>query len=324
MPLDFDGYLMISGWDLSFVNAVQIKNGKPFRRIKLVSRDRLPQTRTETCPGAMYVPENVWVCVFVPSGDEISDQENCQENGHWYDEGGTYEFPECYDPGEGPDPLEDCMSTGSTEDCYCALWGIGCGSSGGGEITPPEILNHVTDPCLRNSVDNAISKDCRNKITGFVNTVFGSGNQFNLQFLNSYFPAGDLRDAETVVAYVSGSTISLSIITFNLNQLNNASVEYITATILHEVIHAWIDFQYPAGTALTQHEMMASQYRRGLIEAALQQMFTGMSPQEASDLSWGGLQNTTAYNSLPSSERQRIEQANVDFKNHVLGTPCSP
>lgn len=48
-------------------------------------------------------------------------------------------------------------------------------------------------------------------------------------------------------------------------------------------------------------------------------------PQDLIDLTWGGLYGTLSYQSLPSADRQRIEQTNLNYKKRLnnTGTPCN-
>lgn len=330
IPSDFEGYLMIAKWELKLVNLIEIKSGKPVRKIRLVSKyiPILTNKTTETCASAMYVPQWHWVCAYVPTGDAIADQEYCQEIGHWYDSGGTYEFPPCNDPGQNiPGPLEECMLTGNMDDCYCLLWGIGCGNDPNGNTEPlPLLQNNVVDPCLHAMVENAISLDCRNKIATFINNVYSNSQLNHLYFRDAILQAphnGD--DAYTITAPIVNMTELKTTITLNNSQLGSATREYIAATILHEVVHAWIDYKYPVPVEnAQQHELMASTARFNIMRNALMEMFPNMSSQDASDLTWGGLGSTILFNTLPPAEITRIQQVNIAYKNHTnnTGTPC--
>jgi len=109
--------------------------------------------------------------------------------------------------------------------------------------------------------------------------------------------------------------------------LNNASQEYITATILHEAVHAWIDYQYGHGSpeANIQHNLMAQNDRFNMMRDALMEMFPNLSLQAATDLTWGGLKNTNAFSQLSATEQQRILQINYNYRERInnTGTACS-
>ncbi|MNT99683.1 hypothetical protein D3C72_2425940 [compost metagenome] len=55
---------------------------------------------------------------------------------------------------------------------------------------------------------------------------------------------------------------------------------------------------------------------------ALKEMYPNLSSQSAIDLTWGGLQETQAYNALSQSDKNRIIQTNTDYKNGSNGATC--
>jgi len=272
-----------------------------------------------------------FVCVVVPTGDALADQAACEANGDWVDYGG-YEYPPCYDEEDpndpnGPGELNDCLNSGmSTEECFCILYNAGCEEGGSGNEPPPLIENNVINPCIYASTQNAIALDCRNKISSFINTIYGSSEVNHLDFRDGVLQgssSGD--DAYTVTGSILNGTETKTTITFNNSQLNNSTREYIAATILHEAVHAWIDYQYISPVeAAQQHNLMASTNRFNMMLAALLELFPTMSPQDASDLTWGGLYNTPLFENKPLLEKQRIVNKNLDYKNHTAntGTPC--
>jgi hypothetical protein len=206
-----------------------------------------------------------------------------------------------------------------TYDSCIVGWVPGPGS------TFPEIINNVDDPCLRNSVNEAINLDCRNKIATFVNTVFSTSEQFHLQFHDNVLTGANANlEALTATGPLnSDPTQSMTIITLNNAQLSDASKEYIAITILHEVVHAWINYKFPVPVQnAQQHYLMAESYRFNMLRNALLEMYPNLSLEDATDLTWGGLYDTIQFSNLPLSERQRIIQKNSAYKNGTLGTPC--
>ena len=339
LPTDFSGYLMVGSWDASEKNIIKMGGGKPARKVKL--RKTAPLTRNglnfstevEVC-GWEEVPHMVWVCVVVPTGDDLADEETCQENGEWVQQGTVTEWvcrEETNDP-ENPGDSEEvnlCMNTGMTEEeCICIFYANLCdpGDGGGGENPPPLLINDVNDPCIKNSVNNAISSDCRNEITAFINNAFGTNETYHLYFYDNTL-TGDLADADakTVTVPLTGLNETKTSITFNNAQLNGSSKEYIVATILHEAIHAWIDYKWPVQMDNAhQHNMMASTYRFNLMFEALKEMCPNLSDQDAIDLVWGGLGDTSLFEAKSSIEKERITERNKDFKQrrNNTGTPC--
>ena len=341
LPINFEGYFLITGWDLKIINLVKVSDGRMKKAIKIISGSEIEHfqnkqqfSNNQICPEPIWVPAVIWVCAYPNSGDDIADNEACQENGNWTESqtGGAYEVPECYDEETEQDEIQvlnDCLENNSNEDCYCYIFGIGCPiDPEDGNETLPIIVNSVDNPCLKSNVENAISLDCRNKISNFINTVFLDNENLILYFSDNEFNAGPHVgwDSYSGTQPLSDSRIKTTIILNNL-LLNNASQEYITATILHEAVHAWIDYQYGHGSpeANIQHNLMAQNDRFNMMRDALMEMFPNLSLQAATDLTWGGLKNTNAFSQLSATEQQRILQINYNYRERInnTGTACS-
>ncbi|MEI9944738.1 MAG: SprT-like domain-containing protein [Chitinophagaceae bacterium] len=155
------------------------------------------------------------------------------------------------------------------------------------------------------------------------NKVFGNNEKLDLQF-NDNTLVGNLSNVDAYTETKStGYQKSLTNITFNNVQLDSSSKEYIAATILHEVVHAWINYKYTAVVSNQyQHSLMAGSYRFNLMRIALQEMYPNLSTEDAIDLTWGGLTDTVEFSGLPVNERQRIISKNIDFKKGLKGTHC--
>lgn len=340
LPSDFDGYLMIASWDESEKNTVKIVKGKPVRKIKLLTREQMVKmettfNKTESliCPDPVWVPRMRFACVVVPTGDAIADAETCEENGEWIDYGG-YEYPPCYDGDDPDDPngpggLDDCLNSGmNIEECFCALYQLACGDPGGGDSPLPETINNVENPCIRAMVFDAISRDCQNKITNFVNTAFSTNEHFHLVFYDK--PLGVIvgEDANTVCGPSGPVSNGDNKVTITLNNspgtLNGASTEYIAITIFHEILHAWIDMRSTGPISeQASHELMATETNLNLMANALLEMYPNISPQDAIDMAWGGLSTTDAWAALTENIKNRIKQTNLDYKSQLKGTACT-
>jgi hypothetical protein len=155
----------------------------------------------------------------------------------------------------------------------------------------------------------------QNKITSFINTVYGNSEVNHLYFRDTII-TGELSEADAyayaATVYIMNGTETKTTITFNNSQLgNNSTREYIAATILHEAVHAWINFKYPVPVeAAQQHNLMASTSRFNTMRDALLEIYPNLSPQDAIDLTWGGLYETILFNSLTPSEKHRIIERN--------------
>lgn len=120
----------------------------------------------------------------------------------------------------------------------------------------------------------------------------------------------------------------------NLAALGDASDEYVTATIYHEIIHNFLNMLYPDSTEAEQHEEMERDWRE-VMENQLKSDFPHLSNKDAYGLAWGGLGDTPAYQKLLADDKKNntgitgdIAASNKNFKNlnntntTTYGTPC--
>ena len=125
-------------------------------------------------------------------GDEPNG--NVPECEEWYYQTHQQVQWVCTEVGDPDNPWDwdDCFNQGgSPEDCFCALIG-NCGEEGNEPPPPlPEIINDVDDPCIRSSVNSAISLDCKNKISMFDNEVFGKSENFIKHIFDQVYTGND-------------------------------------------------------------------------------------------------------------------------------------
>ncbi|MFT6893971.1 MAG: hypothetical protein ACJAWX_001578, partial [Algoriphagus sp.] len=208
---------------------------------------------------------------------------------------------------------------------------------GGGCITceydPPKIpepnfkisnkISFREYPCLSSSVNKAIDKNFSNEIQDLILDVFGESEDFNIE-IEAFDFKDDTLDGTT---FLSGGNPSQGYATFTISIntfLNNTSREYITATVFHEFLHAYIDYlELPNIRPNDQadHEEMAMKYLEKLSSILIDQY--GMRKSHAEALSWGGLSKTKAFNDLYDSEKISIHQINKEYKYGNKGTKCN-
>ena len=307
---DFTGRVIVKNWKGDIINMAYYENGIAKMRGRKAGKSANLNPGTpidnENCHEAEFC---IWQqdCDLSIYGDGMVTYE-CT---NWYNTGECWMEYWC---DEGGDP--------------CEVAGIGChdeGRDSGDEPpSPPEIVNNVDDPCIRNSVISVVNGGCKNQITNFINTTFANSDQFHLQFNDAVLAGSSANvDAHTSCGPMADLTQMLTIITFNNSQLGNSSQEYLAATVLHEAVHAWIDHKFPDPIEnAAQHQLMASTSRFALMREALMEMFPNLPLQDASDLTWGGLFETVLFNSLSNAEKSRIIEKNHAFKNGNSGTPC--
>lgn len=188
-----------------------------------------------------------------------------------------------------------------------------------------DIYNEVKDPCIRNMVQEAINRDCKNQITTFINSTFDKNPTMDITFTDA--PLGNMLVGDGITnVHVGGTGTCYIAVTLNSSPgaLPDASKEYVAATIFHEAIHAWIDATNTTSSSSNSvsHETMTSATNIDMLSIALREMYPALSLQDAKDLAWGGLQKTTGWAALSQADKDRINQTNFDYKNGTKGVPC--
>lgn len=205
--------------------------------------------------------------------------------------------------------------------------------SGGGPCTPT-IKNLVNNPCLKKMVDASIAKNVNYSIKESMNSVFNQNTDFNITFIDA--PPQSFRaptvDGDTGIDNFSfkknpdgtpSHELDFMSVEIRLNtNLSNASKEYITATIMHEALHAYLWYSQ---TIVNQHLDMARNYITSM-SSQLQAMYPNMSASDAKALAWGGLiqEAGSLYSSLSQAEKNNIADTNNAYKNGTNGAPCNP
>ncbi|QMV67129.1 hypothetical protein HS960_05425 [Sphingobacterium paramultivorum] len=226
-------------------------------------------------------------------------------------------------PGDGPG--DDSGGSGGN--------GGGGGNSGGSSA----LDNQVEDPCVSGVVDEVLASNISFKANETLQSIFGWNGHFNIKYMEgSNMPNGVDGSAQaTRILYDNDGKITDMDITvlFNINNLSNASREYIALVVVHESIHAYLNYQGYAYST-NQHDVMLSQY---LDVMALHLIDNYNTPlQDAYSLAMAGLQeafknsiNNETWetleekykNKLPNlDERSRIE---ADYQYGYKGSKCN-
>lgn len=232
----------------------------------------------------------------------------------------AYEDPHCsdqYNPGSGPGYYTGPGNGGGGGS------GNGSGGNNGGNLPTlyPEdqIINNVLNPCIGDAVDNAIDAAFKDEITQLVLEVFGASEEFNIEIV-------DVSDIESSVdgrtyAMPQGNGLLFDI-ELNKNTLSSSSKEYITATVFHELLHAYLAYlNIDSFLNDSQHINMANVYIDRLSESLTERY--NISEQDAINLSWGGLGMTSAWSNLSSSKKAQINSTNQQYKTAQKGTSCN-
>lgn len=193
--------------------------------------------------------------------------------------------------------------------------GMEPGSGGGGGATTPEpprdIIDNLTDPCLKKALQKArnanftnIAQSIIKKLDGDkkVKVSFADQNQV----LNSNGQPVEGKTTGYNFNSVYGE-FSCSIL-LSIESSNNSTQEYTVGTIVHEIIHAYL--QYAAGSTLNHannHEEMAKNYVKP-IAGFLTSAFPSLNPKDATAIAWGGLQGTSLWKA--SYEKDSFDYGN--------------
>jgi len=111
--------------------------------------------------------------------------------------------------------------------------------------------------------------------------------------------------------------------------LQNASQQYIAAAIIHEVMHAYFRLENGAGAG--DHQAMATTYISQMSQA-LQDSF-GMTPEDATALAWGGLNENvqgvaitdawTQFKAAHPDQATNIQLINTQYQTGLKGLKCN-
>ncbi|MEC3878767.1 hypothetical protein [Parapedobacter sp. 10938] len=203
---------------------------------------------------------------------------------------------------------------------------IGNEDDGSGDMNyrTAEIHNDLTNPCLKDLLNEILDKQFINRI-GAILEEFDISEIVSLDFTDTNPLPSDRMGQYNDLASTDGRFQ----IDLNKNQLPNSSKEYATVVVFHETIHAYlaknnIDINF-------QHQEMFLKYRT-TISDALVQMY-GTNQQLADDLAFAGLtvrhENYDWWDwymtTIPQNKKNRIMNTINDHQNGTQGTAlCNP
>ncbi len=229
--------------------------------------------------------------------------------------------------------LQDIIHHSDGTDTYSGLYG--CDYSGCSEVNPNSgIDNNLTDPCLKNQMSNIENLSPFSPIGEKLNP-FIYGN-VNLEFDQSINPpiGKEGADAGTTPVFLDANGLPKIITTFYRYTLDYASKEYVTAVMLHEILHAYILSSYPPPATppsqLDQHIEIAQNYINDII-SALHSIFPSLDSTTLAALALGGMgdiaeSNPALWNNICNQYGVTpaiVKDANKKYQNRDLGTICN-
>jgi hypothetical protein len=166
------------------------------------------------------------------------------------------------------------------------------GATGIDRCDPLDIINKVTDPCLRPLVESLINNNVSGKISEIISKLNGD-TKVKVTF----------TDVENTVLGGKGETgpsvkdkqgVWNIPIKLNRSLLKDSSKEYTTAVIIHEVIHAYfITVGKASEFSSFEHEIMATDYVKPF--ASYLTAIYGISEKHSISLAWAGITNSASY-----------------------------
>lgn len=317
---DFTGWIYTYNWNDNPKSISEIKNGKLLKgKTRIVSDSSATQTNNR----------NEYICfqncspVYIGSvgancgnpGDQYYD--DCVYNsqyatGNWINscrwECGYIWIPDS--PGDG-------------------------GGGGGGGGTPPDDCNYYgtctqSDEEVVDDITSNLSNPCFQQTVNTINNANSLGTDigFILHECFTFWQPKDLYISQICLSNpdTDGHTFSGTyeiIIKFNECALQNASQEYIAATLYHEILHAYF---IADGRNIDDHQEMATRYLNAMI-STLKENFSSLNPVDAKALAWGGLQKTKAWSDFQQADLGTtldILNTNKKYKRGEKGTACPP
>jgi hypothetical protein len=198
---------------------------------------------------------------------------------------------------------------------------------------------NVANPCL-NSVINTIGQTgCGSLLLKEYQNYFGSAglDKYKIKFFENNSLVDD--DGNTIAGHTNVNILATGVkevvITINPTYLQNASKEFITAVVLHELLHGFYTLKYPNSTFLQQHQSILNSGAGHIGETLLEIFPPGLSPSDAAALGLQGIdkicfdsngdvipsQNAIAETKYGMGLVYARNKA-LEYFNGTLGTPC--
>lgn len=334
----FKGWLVIRKWDEAIVNIYEIEAEKTTRVLRM---DAMQPKKNATGPGNFareecgYTSVMVWnkVCIEGPCEppQDIPCINNCID---WYYVADVEWEWTCVetgdiDCGDGSLPYEECM---------CYYYGLNCYNNGDEPFDPYDAPNITISDSLRDSFpclygllkDSLPNLNRAAQMELFSN--FNVSERINLRFDIDW----SLDSTTNTDAYTDYSASNFDgyqfngVIKFNPYYVNISTREYTVSTIVHEAIHAYIDYMFDAYTRNVpgvdsaylaghfplhwnyfkqnpigenlQHRLMAEHYVNTIQD--ITKLFYNPNADAATvnkvsrAIAWSGLEKTTAWKNL--------------------------
>lgn len=194
-------------------------------------------------------------------------------------------------------------------------------NGGGGASTgtaSKEITNKITDPCLKKTIDEALSsnKDVPGFLSDVINRYSGKNNGIKVNLMNS-----DISRPAQSLTSINGNTFTVDI-TFKTGHFDDMSKEAVVASFIHEVVHAYLretSPDYISQPKDQQHNFLFTNFVKD-ISGYLQGKY-GMPVENAWGLAWSGIGDVV--NNAPSGTAFNIGDGKNMTKEEI-GASAAP
>lgn len=163
-------------------------------------------------------------------------------------------------------------------------------------------------------MDDILSNDKQSEMMTYIKRQFGLNEKYNLNITD----VENLKNSKgTFVAGLARPNRDNGILTvyISINYGKNSSKEFYAATILHEMIHGYIESQNIAQNGKEKEEVIANSKYVGWMSAALISLFPNLSLSDANALALGGLEETSYFKSL--SQEIRDESLKINTRHEI-------
>jgi len=217
---------------------------------------------------------------------------------------------------------------------------LGCTSiSGGGNVTtityhdygvavnsaqpaPDSIMNELTTACFSAVLNSMIAGGLKGELTNLIMNVFNSNDTVDLHVGEKPFLPGGTAVAAITTWGKNGNVFAAQTY-LNKQALINSSKEFITETIFHEAIHAYLDYNTTVRDELGQHEQMINSYVDCEL-ASLQELFPNLTSHDGLCLILQGFGNvqmfdSATFNAVLAHYNLAITDVNTTAGNYQSG-----
>jgi hypothetical protein len=153
----------------------------------------------------------------------------------------------------------------------------------------------ISDPCLKKLLEKAKTSNVNGTIEDIIKKLDGNAKvKINVSDKEEVLSNGIVVEGKATDYTYRDGTFSCSIL-LNKGVLSNSTQEYSIGTIIHETVHAYL--QYEAGNTDkhgTNHDEMAKSYVNSMSDYLLS-LFPRLTSKDATAIAWGGLQGTELW-----------------------------